>query len=200
VVGALRDDLQEELRGAAGAVAGAGAKRRKSMGRREDEDEAEEAEEAEGEGVQHPGVHGVPGNGSPIASLPPAVRLRIARAYQRYLLLAFFSCVPDRQRTFRELEIGRTFLCVDGQYLIQHGPEDYKTGKVYGERPPLMISKELTPAVDDFIHNWREALNPTGPHLFVQSRTGKALTADSVYAMVRALLLCLYLLNPPYFY
>ncbi|KAJ1432706.1 hypothetical protein B484DRAFT_327140 [Ochromonadaceae sp. CCMP2298] len=144
VVGALRDDLQAELRGAQeaqGAKAGAGAKKTK-------------------------------------------VRLRVARAYQRYLLLAFFSCVPDRQRTFRELEIGRTFLQVEGQYLIQHGPEDYKTGNVYGERPPLMISKELTAAVDDFILNWREALAPTGPHLFVQARTGRALTADSVYALV----------------
>jgi len=123
----------------------------------------------------------------------------VAKLYQRYLLLAFFSCVPDRQRTFRELELGRTLVKIKegrdsdgeeygvgnidgdlnsynirrvlsigmdiessnsntgtgsyndggdnngaGYWAIQHGPEDYKTGKSYGNRPPLVISPGLT--------------------------------------------------------
>ena len=42
-------------------------------------------------------------------------------AVQRYLLFAILACVPDRQRTLRELELGRTLACeevddaVDGE-------------------------------------------------------------------------------------
>ncbi|KAL3788275.1 LOW QUALITY PROTEIN: hypothetical protein HJC23_011907 [Cyclotella cryptica] len=38
----------------------------------------------------------------------------IATIFQHYLILSFFASVPDRQRTFRELELGRSFLRVDG--------------------------------------------------------------------------------------
>jgi hypothetical protein len=125
------------------------------------------------------GVKGIKNTGVKV------LRKKIATEYQRYLLLAFFSCVPDRQRTFRELELGKSFVKDDqGHWTIRHGPDDYKTGDIYGERPPLVISPELSPAVDAFIAQWREALSPRGPHLFVQPRTGGPLTGDSVYAMV----------------
>ena len=29
-------------------------------------------------------------------------------------------------------------------WMIKHGPEDYKTGKSYGDRPPLVISQDMT--------------------------------------------------------
>ena len=130
---------------------------------------------------------------------------KIAKAYQRYLILAFFSCVPDRQRTIRELELGKTFYkieldnikdddsCIDGtisknnakaNYVIKHGPDDYKTGKAYGDRPPLVIESKLTSAIDEFISDWRKYLKPTSNHLFVQSQTGKPLTSDSIYHIV----------------
>ena len=115
----------------------------------------------------------------------PAQR-RIATKYQAYLILSFFSCVPDRQRTFRELKIGRTFIR-DAKidcWTIKHGPDDYKTGKTYGDRPPLVLAQELTYAVDDFLHRWRPCLKPLGDHFFVQSRTGKAFTQDTVYSLV----------------
>jgi hypothetical protein len=113
-------------------------------------------------------------------------RRRIATKFQAYLILAFFSCVPDRQRTFRELEIGRSFLRDDkiNCWVIKHGPDDYKTGKTYGDRPPLVITPELSPAIDDFLERWRPSLEPTGDHFFVQPRTGKCLTQDSVYSIV----------------
>ena len=59
----------------------------------------------------------------------------IATIYQHYLILSFFACVPDRQRTFRELELGRSFLRVDNAenggaiWVIKHTADDYKTGK-----------------------------------------------------------------------
>jgi len=111
---------------------------------------------------------------------------RIANKFQAYLILAFFSCIPDRQRTFRELEIGRSFLRDEaaGCWTIKHGPDDYKTGKTYGDRPPLLIAPELTSAIDAFLSRWRDCLRPNGNHFFVQPRTGKAFTPDSVYSIV----------------
>ena len=61
---------------------------------------------------------------------------------------------------------------------------DYKTGKAYGERPPLQLAESLTPEVDDFLQNWRQCLAPSSKTLFVQPRTGKPLTQDSVYQIV----------------
>lgn len=77
---------------------------------------------------------------------------KVAVKLQRYLILAFFSAVPDRQRTIRELSIGTTFLKESNQhYVIKHGPDDYKTGKSYGDRPPLVIPEVLSPFVGTLI-------------------------------------------------
>jgi integrase len=120
----------------------------------------------------------------------------IAAVYQRFLILAFFSNVPDRQRTIRELEIGRTFVRDETSELtsqggedhacwaIKHGPDDYKTGKSYGERPAIHLARELTPAIDDFVAIWRPFLEPSTNYFFVQARGGKPMTGDSVYRRV----------------
>lgn len=102
------------------------------------------------------------------------------------MILSFFASVPDRQRTIRELEIGRTFVKDEGNeiWMIKHGPDDYKTGKTYGDRPPLMLSKDLCPAIDDFLSRWRSHLNPETDLLFCQPRTSRPLTQDSVYQIV----------------
>jgi hypothetical protein len=168
-------------------------------------------------------------NGITTTIISPAQR-RIATKFQYYLVLAFFSCIPDRQRTFRELELGNTFLrqsapradvsasgsntgtgisdenAADdnanvnvGQWIIKHGPKDYKTGGTYGDRPALVLSPDLTPAIDTFIEQWRPCLmkqsdkhghghdnNDQDQHnfFFVQPRTGKPFSADSVYSIV----------------
>jgi len=112
---------------------------------------------------------------------------QIATAFQRYIILAIFASVPDRQRTVRELEIGRTFLKDDGgQWIIKHGPDDYKTGKTYGDRPPLVLPAELNPTIDEFINHWRPYLcsGKTTDYLFLQPRTGNQLSGNSVYQIV----------------
>jgi hypothetical protein len=43
------------------------------------------------------------------AAIKPAAARSVAIKFQRYLILAFFSVVPDRQRTIRELVLGATF-------------------------------------------------------------------------------------------
>ena len=123
----------------------------------------------------------------------------IATTFQHYLILSFFASVPDRQRTFRELELGRSFLRVDsvqkadgkasgGVWYIKHTADDYKTGSTYGERPPLPISQSLTPFIDDFLQRWRPALltesNPSSSFLFLQPKTGNPLTSNSIYQIV----------------
>jgi len=50
------------------------------------------------------------------------------------------------QRTLRELKVGRTLFkeaisadSSESNWVIRHKASDYKTGKTYGERPPLVI-------------------------------------------------------------
>ena len=121
----------------------------------------------------------------------------IATLFQHYLILSFFASVPDRQRTFRELELGRSFLRIDqsaaataegGIWVIKHTADDYKTGSTYVERPPLPLPSSLTSFIDDFINQWRHALlsdaNPSSSFLFLQPRTGNPLTQNSIYQIV----------------
>ncbi|KAL3823654.1 hypothetical protein ACHAXA_009759 [Cyclostephanos tholiformis] len=131
-------------------------------------------------------------------------RREIANIFQRYLILSFFACIPDRQRTFRELELGKNFFRVENNegdtiWIIKHTADDYKTGSTYGERPPLPLTAALTPYIDDFINRWRPSLlrsptsddhksaidfSPPQSFLFLQSRTGNPLTANSIYQIV----------------
>lgn len=131
-------------------------------------------------------------------------RHEIANTFQRYLILSFFACIPDRQRTFRELELGRNFFRVENNdgfsnWIIKHTADDYKTGSTYGERPPLPLTVALTIEIDDFIDRWRPSLlrpstsddprsanghGPASSFLFLQPRTGNHLTANSVYQIV----------------
>ena len=39
----------------------------------------------------------------------------VAWSVQRYLMFAILSCVPDRQRTLRELEVGRSLVKEKGR-------------------------------------------------------------------------------------
>ncbi|KAL4424494.1 hypothetical protein ABPG77_006803 [Micractinium sp. CCAP 211/92] len=107
----------------------------------------------------------------------------VAWSLQKYLIFAILSCVPDRQRTLRELEVGRTLVRDrEGRWVIRHGPEDYKTGRSYGERPPLVISPNLYPELDAYIGKWRAFLGPTHGLLFTQ-KDGKPLTDKSLYTL-----------------
>ena len=54
-----------------------------------------------------------------------------------------------RQRTLRELRLGSTLIKDEaGRWIIRHGPKDYKTGKTYGERPPLVIAPAIFPELE----------------------------------------------------
>ena len=53
----------------------------------------------------------------------------------------------DRQRTLRELEVGRTLFNEGGRWVIKHQAGDYKTGRAYGQRPPMIIAPHIYPEV-----------------------------------------------------
>jgi len=117
-------------------------------------------------------------------NVKPRKKQEIATVYQTFILLSMITFIPDRSRTFRELEINSNFLRDEGRWTIKHGPKDYKTGYIYGDRPPLVLPEDLTPAIDDFIENWRPALNPTTEKLFAQETGGGSLTAQSLHYIV----------------
>eukprot|EP00658_Telonema_sp_P-2_P070104 TRINITY_DN59719_c0_g1_i2.p1 TRINITY_DN59719_c0_g1~~TRINITY_DN59719_c0_g1_i2.p1 ORF type:complete len:283 (-),score=53.05 TRINITY_DN59719_c0_g1_i2:30-878(-) len=81
------------------------------------------------------------------AYLPEGTAKHRAQRFQRYLICAVLSCIPDRQRTIRELELDRTFVFDSsvGCWMVKHTADDYKTGKAYGERPPLALPNSLNP-------------------------------------------------------
>ena len=108
----------------------------------------------------------------------------VAMAVQRYLLFAILACVPDRQRTLRELELGRTLVCEETdeilddseaetgtgtvaarrrRWTVQHAPEDYKTGGAYGARPALVLDPRLYPALEAWLFGPEEDDVPSDP-------------------------------------
>ncbi|CAK4700041.1 hypothetical protein LEN26_009045 [Aphanomyces euteiches] len=113
----------------------------------------------------------------------PRTKYAIATSYQKCVMLGIFSGIPDRQRTLREIEIGRTLhQNASGQWIITHGPDDYKTGKAYGERPPLVIPDHIVPYLTAFLNKWRQELKPKDDHAFLFSNTkGEPATADFIY-------------------
>ena len=98
----------------------------------------------------------------------------VAISVQRYLLFAILACIPDRQRTLRELQLNKTLFKDEssGIWMVRHGPDDYKTGGAYGERPALVIDSRVYPALESWLATHRAALSPT--HDFVFSRPNGA--------------------------
>ena len=126
----------------------------------------------------------------------------VAWSLQRYLIFAILACVPDRQRTLRELEVGRTLVWEKGQeggnsgsagsaaalsggrWTIRHGADDYKTGGTYGPRPPLVLSPSLYPELGAFISHYRAHLNPVpgNARLFCM-KNGEPLTSQALHRL-----------------
>jgi len=108
-----------------------------------------------------------------------------ALAFQAYLLSAILACVPDRQRTLRELQVNRTlFKQPDETWMIKHTAEDYKTGSTYGDRPPMPISAHISPYLEEWLHKWRAVFKPNHDFLFTDSK-GRPLDSHSLYDCFR---------------
>ncbi len=112
----------------------------------------------------------------------------IALSYQRYLIFALLSVFPDRQRTLRELEFGRTFVERDNSFFIEHNADDFKTGKSFckeGKKRIIEIPKELHGDLEEWINKWRKVFNPTHNYVFTQ-KNGKPFDGGSFWAMFKA--------------
>ncbi len=119
----------------------------------------------------------------------------IARSYERYLLAALLGYVPpDRQRTFRELVLGRSlvkgrieqqvfFPDPQGEWFISLEADDYKTGETYGQHR-LKIPEVIYPILEEWLEKWRGVLNPKHEYVFTQLN-GNPLTSESLYQLFR---------------
>jgi hypothetical protein len=54
------------------------------------------------------------------------------------------------------------------RWLIKHGAADYKTGRSYGERPPLVLAHHLNGELEAWIDTWRAKLGPQHDFLFTR--------------------------------
>ena len=52
------------------------------------------------------------------------------------------------------------------RWVIRHGAGDYKTGRSYGERPPLVIAPHVYPELEAWMDTWRAELSPKHNFLF----------------------------------
>ena len=71
----------------------------------------------------------------------------------------------------------------DYRWVIKHGPEDYKTGRNYGERPPMVLAPSLYGALEEWIERRRAHLAPRHANLFT-ARNGAPLTDVGVHSLL----------------
>ncbi|MBD2075504.1 hypothetical protein H6F86_16695 [Phormidium sp. FACHB-592] len=131
-----------------------------------------------------------------------------AKSIQKFLIIALFTVMPpERSRTIRELELGRTLVCglsngsnfipvekvqdkKQSKWYIHLSPEDYKTGKAYGEYwgeiPNVKFSEDKT--LYYYINLWlnehRAVLNPQHNFVFT-AHNGKPIQAGKMWDIVR---------------
>lgn len=121
----------------------------------------------------------------------------IARSTQRFLLFALLAYLPpDRQRTLRELEVGKTLVKgilgqaslfdarEDGNWYIHLTKIDYKTGKTYGEQW-LMIPDILYPYLEAWLHQWRILFAPNHNFVFTKENGKPYEKASDLSGIIR---------------
>jgi len=134
--------------------------------------------------------------------------LAIAWTIQRYLIASFFSAIPDRQRTVRELEVGRTLFKRQERWYLEHNADDYKTGETYsknGEKRIIPIPEWFYPELEAWLNGyedelgnwqgyiapdgsrlgWRTVFHPNHPKVFTQ-KNGDEFNSTSLYALFRS--------------
>ncbi|GFE71884.1 hypothetical protein [Chroococcus sp. FPU101] len=86
----------------------------------------------------------------------PRSEMALARAWQRYLLVAILTYCPVRQRELREFELGRTLHRNRDGYCVSLQPEDNKTG----DERCFMLSDLLPPIVVADLDQWIDVWLP----------------------------------------
>jgi len=95
----------------------------------------------------------------------------IAQSYQIALIFMLFSAFPDRGRTLRELELGRTLFNRDGKWLIEHSAGDFKTGDSFcknGQKRVIELPESLYSFLTEWLEKWRPIFNPKHGYFFTK--------------------------------
>ncbi|MBD1821118.1 site-specific integrase [Cyanobacteria bacterium FACHB-DQ100] len=121
----------------------------------------------------------------------------VARSVQRYLLFALLAYMPpDRQRTLRELEVGKTLVKGllnhngvfeakdDGKWYIHLMKTNYKTGKTYGEQW-LMVPDILYSYLEAWLAQWRALFSPNHNFVFTQENGKPYRKASDLSNLIR---------------
>jgi hypothetical protein len=150
-------------------------------------------------------------SGQPGISRIKRTELAIATSFQKFLILAIMTATPPgRPRDYRELELGRTFVQgtlrngvfiprkemkdpTQAQWWIHLMPEDYRTGKCYGEwrgqLPNIQFANDRTlyQYIEEWLTRWRLVFRPNHQCLFTQ-HNGKVLSANSFSNKVQTMI------------
>ncbi|MBD1893212.1 site-specific integrase [Coleofasciculus sp. FACHB-129] len=111
----------------------------------------------------------------------------LARNHQMALIFLLLSVFPDRGRTIRELEVGRTLMDRDGKWFIEHTAADFKTGDTYcknGHKRIVELPSEVYPLLEAWLSQWRKVFKPTHNYVFSQPN-GKPISEGALYNYVR---------------
>ncbi|MEW5860136.1 MAG: site-specific integrase [Cyanobacteriota bacterium] len=111
----------------------------------------------------------------------------VAQSHQIALIFLLLSFFPDRGRTIRELELGRTLINRDGKWFIEHSAADFKTGNSYcknGQKRIVELPANVYSLLEEWLSQWRQVFNPTHPYVFTQPN-GKPMSDTSLYSYVR---------------
>lgn len=121
----------------------------------------------------------------------------IGRSVRRYLICALLCYMPpDRQRTLRQLVVGKTLLkggfrsdgffqaADEGQWYIWLGQGDYKTVKTYGDSM-RQIPALLVPYLEDWLTKWRAVFHPTHDYVFTQENGKPYAKASNFSSIIR---------------
>ena len=111
----------------------------------------------------------------------------VAQSHQIALIFLVLSFFPDRGRTIRELEVGRTLINRDGKWFVEHTAADFKTGDSYcknGQKRIIELPANVYPLLEEWLSQWRQVFKPTHPYVFTQPN-GKPMTDGSLYNYVR---------------
>ncbi|HYX18634.1 MAG TPA: site-specific integrase [Nostoc sp.] len=111
----------------------------------------------------------------------------LAQSHQIALICMLLSAFPDRSRTIRELELGRTLVNRDGKWFVEHTAADFKTGNSFcknGQKRVVELPETLYPLLEEWLSQWRSVFNPNHPYVFTQLN-GKPLTDGSLYQYFR---------------
>lgn len=111
----------------------------------------------------------------------------VAQSHQVALIFLVLSFFPDRGRTIRELEVGRTLIHRDGKWFVEHTAADFKTGDSYcknGQKRIVELPANVYPLLEEWLSQWRQVFKPTHPYVFTQPN-GKPMTDGSLYNYVR---------------